>query len=51
MEKFYAIHNEIVDSCECDNLNYEKAQNLAEINNTIIDELFNFIFFDSKKFI
>ena len=41
-DKFYAIHNGIMNSCENDNLNYEKAQNLAEINNTIVDELFNF---------
>ena len=42
VEKFYAIHNEIADSYEGDNLNYEKAQNLAEINNTIAEEIFNF---------
>ena len=40
LDKFYAIHNEILDGYNDDNINYEAAQNLSEINNSISNEIF-----------
>ena len=40
IDKFYAIHNEILDGYTDDNINYEAAQNLAEINNNIQNEIY-----------
>ena len=42
IEKFYAIHNEILNNYNEDNLNYETAQNIADINDIIEDEIINF---------
>ena len=42
IDKFYSFHDEIVDSFNDDNLYCEKANNLAEINNSLLDGFYVF---------
>ena len=42
IDKYYAIHNEILDNYDENNINYETAQNISDVNKLIEDEIYNF---------